>query len=331
MGADQGDAPFLSNPDAVAVADSALDGCIAEPCPPGPPLLLAPQSTARVTSRQPQLRWAPEVDAQSYVVELCADPACTSVLDSMSTTATSVRPSSPIPAAQPVFWRVAATSGGLSTWIATWEFFVGHGDSAVDTSWLGPPDFDRNGRHDVAIGAVGATFVMLNLAPGGLPESTPSETIHGEDRFGAPTANAGDVNGDGYGDLVVGTLGQDGTAYVLLGSNSGLQMVPQVLGTGEMNYGTYVAGVGDTNGDGYSDVVVGTQAVSFLYLGGPAGISTAPTPPTLNGGNSVGAGDVNGDGFADVATCANGFRSRSRTRARVIVPAKRRPMRQTRA
>jgi hypothetical protein len=193
-------------------------------------------------------------------------------------------------------------NGSLEASSPTWEFFVTHANGEVDTSWLGPPDFDRNGHFDAAIGASNEAFVMLNTPPAGLPASSPSQSLMGGEEFGAAMANAGDVNGDGYGDLLVGAW-QAGTASIFLGSPSGLGLVPEILGTGEMNYGEHVAGAGDVNGDGYADVVVGNDSVAFLYLGGPDGVALTASGPTLNGGDAAGAGDVNGDGFADVMAC----------------------------
>eukprot|EP01030_Chromulinospumella_sphaerica_P019105 gene19105-biopygen16909 len=95
------------------------------------------------------------------------------------------------------------------------------------------------------------------------------------DRFGAAVASAGDVNGDGYLDIIVGATHADpngansGSAYVLFGTASGL---PTDLATTPLdgtngfhirgaNAGAFagysVASAGDFNGDGYGDLIVG--------------------------------------------------------------------------
>src|SRR5262249_19327079 len=140
-------------------------------------------------------------------------------------------------------------------------------------------------------------------------------------QFGMSVASAGDVNGDGYADIIIGApeathgQGAEGQAYLYYGSAGGIQTTPAWVtqpDQGAAQYGYSVASAGDVNGDGYSDVVVGapgegTGGKAFVYCGSATGLATTPSwtgDPSQAGagyGTSVStAGDVNGDGFSDV-------------------------------
>src|SRR5262249_45988460 len=115
--------------------------------------------------------------------------------------------------------------------------------------------------------------------------------------MGYSVASAGDVNGDGYADVIVGALDYDapesneGAAFVFLGSASGIVAegtpanASARLESNEAGafLGTSVASAGDVNGDGYADVIVGadhysngvtSQGGAFVFLGGPAGVAS---------------------------------------------------------
>jgi len=144
--------------------------------------------------------------------------------------------------------------------------------------------------------------------------------------LGRVVRSAGDVNGDGYPDLLLGLDGFDdgaltdsGAAYVYYGGASGYPAVPswQVLGThASEQLGYSVAPAGDVNADGFDDVIVGavnyagafaSQGRADVYYGSADGLLESPNW-TLTGeaantylGYIVGpAGDVNGDGYADI-------------------------------
>jgi hypothetical protein len=190
---------------------------------------------------------------------------------------------------------------------------------------------------------IGFTFllVLAVFAPGSPPtpaaESLPSDALladppavltgNWDDRsFGSSVATAGDVNGDGYEDVIVGAPGMSNTAgraYVFLGGPNCLAAAPATTLEGE-GFGTYfgisVAAAGDVNGDGYDDVVIGAfgygefRGRAYAYLGGPGGLGTTAvailtggTAGDYFGGSVTAAGDVNGDGFADVVIGARGY------------------------
>jgi hypothetical protein len=80
-------------------------------------------------------------------------------------------------------------------------------------------------------------------------------------------ASAGDVNGDGFSDVIVGAhlfdqrlRPNEGAAFVYHGSASGLSTTPNWTAEsnqGNAQFGVSVASAGDVNGDGFSDVIVG--------------------------------------------------------------------------
>jgi hypothetical protein len=187
-------------------------------------------------------------------------------------------------------------------------------------------DVNGDGYSDVIVGTHGyERAYVYHGGPGGL-SSTPDWTAHqAGGGFGFSVATAGDVNGDGYSDVIVGahTYGgpepYEGRAYVYHGSSTGLAASPAWTAEGDQAsayFGYSVATAGDVNGDGYSDVLVGTpyydngetdEGRAWVYHGGPAGLAATPAWTAESdqvearfGCSAATAGDVNGDGYSDV-------------------------------
>jgi hypothetical protein len=184
--------------------------------------------------------------------------------------------------------------------------------SAGGTSVSGAGDVNADGYADVILGAPTSNAVYVHHGNGASVGTVAATTLTapaGTTRFGAAVSHAGDTNGDGYGDIIVGAPGSN-RAFVYLGSAMGVGATPITLvpTAGASNFGISVAGVGDVNGDGFSDVMVGTDGsnVAYLWYGAMSGLAGAPIPIGAPSGASgfgrsvAGAGDTNGDGLPDI-------------------------------
>ena len=257
---------------------------------------------------------------------------------------------------------------------------VSAGDAA-GFSASGAGDFNADGYADVIIGAplagsggnqAGSSYVVYG-SPSGLGPVLPLSTLDGSsgfsvsgqnflDRTGFAVSNAGDVNGDGLSDLIIGApyansngdpygTSQSGAAYVVfghakdgvanmdvsaLGGASGFQIVGAAAGEWA---GYSVSEAGDVNGDGFADVIVGAPlanthngqtGAAFVVFGHALSTAFNTVDPStgLSDGNGVvnlahltptqgfeitgavdgdwtgakvaAAGDLNGDGIADL-------------------------------
>ena len=199
----------------------------------------------------------------------------------------------------------------------------------------GAGDINGDGYSDVMIGApgnsavgasAGRVYLYTNSLTGtDLPdEFFTEEGINNE--FGVSVSTSGDVNGDGYSDVIVGAGGYNssiGRSYIYFGGPS-MDNIADVIMTGEgtnNEFGVSVSTAGDVNGDEYSDVIVGADGYnsytgrSYIYFGGASMdntadvIMTGEAPPNLFGYLVSKIGDVNGDGYSDVIVGANGYNS----------------------
>lgn len=167
-----------------------------------------------------------------------------------------------------------------------------------------------------------AVMDVKRMLPAAGPELVNFTGAAQEDMLGS-VSGAGDVNNDGYDDIIVGAWSNDaggdnaGRAYIFHGGKN-MDSVADLVITGGFSgeqFGTTVSDAGDMDRDGYDDVLVGapgnntggTQAGrACLFLGGKDmdGIADATFFGAAGGdalGGSVsGAGDVNKDGYGDV-------------------------------
>lgn len=217
----------------------------------------------------------------------------------------------------------------------------------------GAGDVNNDGIDDLILGAPGvnggngAAFVIFGKESPYSPVVDPA-TLDGTDGFrmnggtdqlaGFSVAGGGDINGDGIGDVLVGAPGElvasawDGFAYAILGQTTPFAATISLTSGADVRFlgsngpahaGTSVDFVGDANGDGFDDVVIGTPSLE--------GVATIRTVSIVFGGTSLvgdfaldsidgnngfevtgndsvemlglsvsGAGDVNGDGLDDI-------------------------------
>ena len=207
-------------------------------------------------------------------------------------------------------------------------------DVVVGARWYtDQPDTDPN-KHS------GAIYVFYGHEVSG-PSEDPDWFISCPQAgawFGASVSAAGDVNHDGYSDLLVGAPGYlnpdtglpEGAALLFLGGDTPPDDVGDAAwiaygGQEDSDFGTAVARAGDVNGDGHPDVVVSAPGYRrpsddalvgavFAYCGNGAEFGTEPCwmvtggqPGAQFGASVAGAGDVNGDGFDELIVGAPAY------------------------
>ncbi|MCA9028868.1 MAG: FG-GAP repeat protein, partial [Planctomycetaceae bacterium] len=210
-------------------------------------------------------------------------------------------------------------------------------DDLIIGAWFAEqPGGDTTGESYVIFGKASgfsATFSVTDL------DGSNGFTVVGidtRDRSGRTVSNAGDINADGYDDVIISALYADpgGETYVIFGHAGGfpalieaatLDGVVGFMFTGEGgSFGRSVSGAGDVNGDGFDDLLVGAPYTSddgavYIMFGHAGAYPAEVTASSLDGNNgfrltgaspndpNVGraariAGDVNGDGFEDIIT-----------------------------
>ena len=213
------------------------------------------------------------------------------------------------------------------------------GDDFLGAS-MDSADFSGDGLVDVVVGShledsaadnAGAVYLLHSPVLSGSSLADARAKVMGEDaddKAGEAVAAAGDVNGDGHEDLLVGAYGvaSQGTsseaAYLVLGPFSGESSLAAAAamysGLAAYDYaGGSVAGPGDVDGDGRDDLLVGASGnddggaaagATYLILGPATGsidlsdadaVLKGEQPSDAAGSAVAGAGDVDGDGHPD--------------------------------
>jgi hypothetical protein len=234
-------------------------------------------------------------------------------------------------------------------------------DDLIIGAYGADPNGSRSGQSYVVFGSddgFDAVLELSSLAGGDGSEGFVINGIDTSDQSGISVSAAGDLNGDGIDDLIIGAFGADpngsgsGESYVVFGSDQGLPAVIELssLASGDGSTGFVMNGInsgdgsgisvsaaGDVDGDGIDDLIIGASFAdpngsvsgqSYVIYGSdegfPAAIELSSLLPTnggdggegfvINGidgsdrsGDSVSAaGDLNGDGIDDLIIGAFG-------------------------
>ena len=233
-------------------------------------------------------------------------------------------------------------------------------DDLIIGADMADPNGESSGEAYVVYGGATAAAGMVNLSALNGANGFTLRGINEDERFGFSVSSAGDVNGDGYDDLIIGANRADsedspggvqseaGATYVVYGGarapgTNGVLELATLDGTNgfalagidaDDRSGRAVSSAGDVNGDGYDDLIIGADAgdpggvnsagETYLVYGGARAPGTAGVLAlsSLNGTNGLvlngidasdrsgtsvsSAGDVNGDGYDDLIIGADG-------------------------
>lgn len=175
-------------------------------------------------------------------------------------------------------------------------------------------DINNDGFDDILLNSENGVCIFLG---GANIKSKPDIMLKGEqdrDGFGYAVSMAGDVNKDGFDDIIIGApyysmAGYEGRAYLYLGGAI-MDTIADLVLTGEHAgdyFGSPVSDAGDINMDGYDDVLVSAYNYQnadkdpgrvYIYFGGNTMDAVADV--LINGTEGQSAGDINKDGFSDL-------------------------------
>ncbi|PSF39565.1 hypothetical protein C7H19_01890 [Aphanothece hegewaldii CCALA 016] len=217
-------------------------------------------------------------------------------------------------------------------------------DDVIIGTHQADPNGSYSGQSYVVFGKSSGFSASLNLSTLNGTNGFAINGINASDYSGFSVSSAGDINGDGFDDLIIGAFGADpngivraGQSYIVFGKSGGFNAslnLSTLNGTNGFAIngiyyndfsGVSVSSAGDINGDGFDDVIIGAHQAdpngsfsgqSYVVFGKSSGFSASLNLSTLNGTNGFAinginagdlsgasvsnAGDINGDGFDDL-------------------------------
>lgn len=223
---------------------------------------------------------------------------------------------------------------GLSALIGTAAFNVSAQNAPAAPEGMGAGGMDAAGMAAGGMGGGGQATGPMTPCPGAITNTrlytevfkTEFTTLKGQEPNGAfgESAGAGDFDRDGYTDIAVGATGEE-KVYIYRGTKDGLSTIPSTVLKGEQERSEFGRSmtVGDLNGDGYADLIVGAhsfdaglgahQGKLYVYQGGAKGVSVQPAQTIVGEhkgdeyARTFAVHDMDGDGINDLLTGASGY------------------------
>lgn len=176
--------------------------------------------------------------------------------------------------------------------------------SAGDVNADGYPDLLVGAFRDGTVALGGGSATVYSGFDGSILQESFGTTL--ADELGTSVASLGDLNGDGHADYAIGvpkddTISSNRGSVRIISGQTGLILRKHHGFFGDGNFGKVIASAGDTNGDGFQDLIVAANlSKAYVFSGVDGMLLHAVQGVDLTYGNAVGtAGDVNNDGMDD--------------------------------